>query len=152
MRGMAPPVTASAPDLRAQMEALGRSLGRREAAGSEALAEAWRRAEGLRSVLQDAVDGLHEGLARGGASWLRLEVGPARLDEKHVQAVQIEVGRGRTRLLVTVKSRGEVVLVGPFRTGRTEGPCQKLGWDDEAGLRQALAERLATLAEQALMP
>ena len=152
LREMAPPSAGPSDDLRVRLEALGRELGRREAAEAAALADAWRHAEAVRARVADALGGLHDGLAAAGASHLRLQLGPLRLDEKHVRAVQFEVARGRTQLLVTVKSRGEVVLVGPFRTGKEEGPCQRVPWDDQDALSKALLERLAKLAEEALAP
>jgi hypothetical protein len=47
-----------------------------------------------------------------------------RTDDKHLRSVEFELSRGRYRAIVTAKSRGDVTFVGPFRTGKTEGPAR----------------------------
>ena len=147
--GSPPP---DAVDLVGRLDAAGRSLGAREAAYQPALAEASKRCEDLRSLVVAAIDRFHAAAASAGAPHLRVEVGPVRLDEKHVRAIEFEVRRGRHAGVVTVKSRGDVTLVGPFRTGKVEGPCRTFPWDAEADIRQALGDFLERFLEEAVTP
>jgi len=153
---MAPPASSPqrSPDrpLRERLCALGRSLAAREAEHRARLDEAWREAERLHGLIADALAGLHTALDEQGASYLRVVLGPVRLDEKHVRAVQFELLRGRAVALVTVRSRGDVTLVGPFRAGKTEGPCQSVVWTDPTAVEQALGEFLERFLEQATTP
>jgi len=139
-------------DLRGRLAAMGRSLGAREASHQTSLAEARSRCEALRSIVADAVDGFHAEAGRAGAPHLRVDVGPVRLDEKHVRAIEFDVRRGRHTALVIVKSRGEVTLVGPFRTGKTEGPCRSFPWDAESDIAKALGDFLERFLEEAATP
>ena len=77
---------------------------------------------------------------------------PVRLDEKHVRAIEFEVRRGRHAGVVTVKSRGDVTLVGPFRTGKTEGPCRTFPWDAKDDICNALGDFLLRFLEEAATP
>lgn len=153
---MAPPAPSRQPAdyaaLRDRLYALGRELGEREAVHAEALAEAWREARRLHGVVSHALGGLHAALAERGGEHLKVALGEPRLDEKHVRAVQFELARGRTVALVSVKSRGEVTLVGPFRSGKTEGPCRTVPWTDASALEDALAAFLELFLEQAMTP
>jgi len=147
--------------LRSRLAALGAELAAREAPHREGLARATREAERLRHRVADGLEAYHAAVAAGGAPELRVELGPVRPDEKHVRAVQFDLARGRHRALVTVKSRGEVTLVGPFRAGRTEGPCKSfpLGGaadsaspEGEGELAQALAAFLEAFLQEAATP
>jgi hypothetical protein len=51
-----------------------------------------------------------------------------------------------------VKSRGEVTLVGPFRDGKTEGPCKSFPFDAESELHDALGDFLEAFLEDAATP
>ena len=71
-------------------------------------------------------------------------------DEKHVDAVQFRIARGRHEVICVAIARGEgrMRVVGPFKRGKEEGPCA------EAPLRGAevetlLEERLAALVREA---
>lgn len=139
-------------DLHARMAAAGRTLGAREAAHQASLAEAWKRCESLHALVSEAIDAFHAAVAAEGASHLRVDVQPVRLDDKHVRAVEFEVRRGRFAGIVTVKSRGDVTLVGPFRTGKTEGPCRTFPWDAETEIRSALGDFLEKFLEEAATP
>jgi hypothetical protein len=79
-------------------------------------------------------------------------VGPVRLDEKHLRAIEFDVRRGRHVGLVIVKARGEVTLVGPFRSGKNEGPCRTFPWDADADIRGALGDFLERFLEEAAAP
>ena len=59
---------------------------------------------------------------------------------------------GRSRAIVTVKSRGDVTLVGPFRDGKTEGPCRTFPVEAGAPLDEALVEFLEKFIEEAFRP
>jgi hypothetical protein len=79
-------------------------------------------------------------------------VTPVRLDDKHVRAIAFDVRRGRHAGVVTVKSRGEVTLVGPFRSGKTEAPCRTFPWDAQDDIDGALGDFLLRFLEEAVTP
>jgi hypothetical protein len=141
----------SAP-LRTRLAQAGRRLGAREAEHSAAFSEAQVRADKLRAVVADAVAGFNDGARAAGAPQLALELGEPRVDAKHLRAVEFELRRGRYRAIVTVKSRGQVTLVGPFKAGKQEGPCQTFPWDAGADLERALGDFLERFAEEAATP
>ena len=89
---------------------------------------------------------------RAGAGHLRIEVGPVRVDEKHLRSIEFDVARGRYRTVITVKSRGEVTLVGPFRRGGDEGPCRSFPIDADVEIETALGEVLERFLEEATTP
>jgi hypothetical protein len=138
--------------LRDRLAAAGRTIGERESAHEAALGEAHQRAEALRAQVAEAVEAFHAAAARAGSPHLRLAVGPVHLDDKHVRAVEFAVERGRHVALVIVKARGDVTLVGPFRTGKTEGPCRTFAWDAEAEIEAALGDFLERFLEEATTP
>jgi hypothetical protein len=149
MSGTLPPED---PTLRKRLAAAGETLGAREASHRQALEEARACVESLHRVVADALGGFHEAAAAAGAPHLRIELSEPRLDEKHVRAVEFEVRRGRHAGIVTVKSRGEVTLVGPFRSGKAEGPCRTFPCDAHAEIRDALGEFLERFLEEAATP
>lgn len=135
-----------------RLQQVGRRIGAREAPHGQALQNARDVAERLRRAVDEAVEGFHAGARDAGAPHLRIEVGEARLDDKHARAVQFELWRGRCRALVTVKSRGEVTLVGPFWQGKAEGPCRRLPIDADAEIEAALGDFLERFLEEASSP
>jgi len=139
-------------DLRSRLEALGRSLGEREAAFAPALEEAGRRAHDLHRRVSDALDAFRAQYARSGAKPFDVVLSPPRLDDKHLRSVEVELRRGRHVAVIVVKSRGEVTLVGPFQAGKDEGPCQRIPWDAQPDLDLALAAFLERFLEQAATP
>jgi len=139
-------------DLRSRLESLGRSLGAREAAHVPAVREAGWRAADLHRRVSQALEAFQHGLAEAGAAAVAIELASPRLDDKHVRAVEFELRRGRHVAIVTVKSRGEVTLVGPFHAGKVEGPCQSVPWGAEPELDAALAGFLERFLEQAMTP
>jgi len=147
--GVPPPDAA---DLRARLTAAGRALGEREAAFQPALAEARKRCDALHAVVGDAIASFHAAAGDAGSPHLRIDVGPVRLDEKHVRSIEFDVRRGRYVGLVIVKSRGDVTFVGPFRTGKEEGPCRTFPWDAETEIRKALGDFLERFLEEAATP
>jgi len=151
---MAPPAPppSNGTSLRERMASLGRVIGAREAANADALGEAFAVAKRLHGLVADALEAFHTALEAAGGKHLHVMLGVPRLDEKHVHAVQFELLRGRAVAIVTVRSRGEVTLVGPFAAGKAEGPCQKISWDDAASVEQALENFLARFVDEATKP
>lgn len=141
----------SAP-LRERLAQVGETLARREQEHQEGLAEAWKHAQALREAVAEGLEGFEAAISKAGAPQLSVELGPVRTDEKHVRSVEFEVMRGRHRALVIVKSRGEVTLVGPFRTGKAEGPCQSIAWDDRQAVLELMAPFLERFLEEAATP
>lgn len=141
-----------ASSLRDRLAAVGRSIGAREAAHRAGLSQARRIAAELREAVAQGLAGWEEAVKEAGAEHLSVELGEVRLDEKHVRAYEFELARGRHRAIVTVKSRGEVTLVGPFRTGKPEGPCKTFPWDAQDELDVALGDFLEGFLEEAATP
>ena len=146
------PASAAPTDLGERLEALGRELGSREAPYRDELARARGVAEKLRDRVADALGRFHRAAAAAGAPQLEAVVSETRADDKHLRAVQFDMTRGRYRAIVTVKARGEVTLVGPFRVGKDEGPCRTFPIDSESEISGALAGFLESFLEQAATP
>jgi hypothetical protein len=147
-----PPPTPPEPDLGDRLEALGRTLGEREAAHAAGLQEARACAEKLRAAIASALERFHRAAAAAGAPQLRVSLSEIRADDKHLRAVEFDLSRGRHRAIVTVRSRGEVTLVGPFRAGKTEGPCLTFPLAAQSELAEALGPFLARFLEEAATP
>jgi hypothetical protein len=142
-----------APDpLSDRLAELGRALGEREAAHGEQLAAARARAQELHGRVAAALERFHAEASRAGAPHLRVELSPPRLDDKHVRAFEFELRRGRHAAIVTVKSRGDVTLVGPFRSGKAEGPCRSFPVDAHEEIGRALGDFVARFLEEAAAP
>lgn len=135
-----------------RLEALGRELGEREAAHAEGLARARHRADELRDEVAAALARFHAAAEKAGAPQLDAVASPVRVDDKHVRSYQFELSRGRHRAIVTVKSRGEVTLVGPFRAGKSEGPCRSFPLDASDEFQEALTSFLVAFVEDAATP
>lgn len=152
----APPSMSSPPlsmaELRQRLEELGRHVGTEEATHRAALEEAHRRADALRTVVAEALDAFHAAAAASGAPHLRIELGPTRLDDKHIRAVEFEIRRGRHLGIVTVKSRGEITLVGPFHAGKKEGPCLTFPFAAEREVLEGLGGFLERFLVEAVTP
>ncbi len=138
--------------LRGRLAEVGRRLAGREAREADALADARARAACLRDLVASGVAGFNEATAAAGAPQLTVAVSDPRTDDKYVRSVQFDLSRGRHRAIVTVKSKGEVTLVGPFRSGKTEGPCLSFPFGAEADLEKALGEFLERFLEEASTP
>ena len=139
-------------DLGTRLEELGRTLGEREAAHAEALEAARQKARSLREGVESAFARFHAATAKAGSPHLQIELGELRLDDKHVRSVEFDLRRGRHRAIVTVKSRGDVTLVGPFRAGKTEGPCRTFPFEAEQEIQNALVSFLERFLEEAVTP
>jgi hypothetical protein len=138
--------------LRDRLRELGRETAAREAEHKEALARAHGQAERLRSEVVEALEGWREAVLANGAPQLAVTVGETRPDAKHVRAVEFDIVRGRHRAIVTVKSRGDVTLVGPFHVGKTEGPCKSFPFAAEEEIAGALGEFLERFLIEASTP
>jgi hypothetical protein len=99
-----------------------------------------------------ALDAFATAAARSGAPQLAAQLGDTRTDDKHVRSVQFDLARGRSRAIVTVKARGEISLVGPFQTGKVEGPCKSFPYGAEDELRAALGDFLEKFLADAANP
>ena len=143
------------PRLDARLRQLGEEVGRREADRLAARDEARRVAEDLRARLERALDAFAGAAAAAGSPHLRglLEVGPVEPDDKSVRAFQIRIERGRHEAVVVSKDRGEIMLVGPYRRGEEQGPCNPVtlageSLADDQGLDDALESFLEALVRQ----
>ena len=138
--------------LESRLAALGRELGRREAEHGEGLERARKCVEALHAEIAAALDGFHRAAAAAGAPHLRVELSDVRADDKHLRSVEFELYRGRYRAIVTAKSRGDVTFVGPFKSGKTEGPCKSFPIEARDEVRGALATFLESFLEEAATP
>ena len=143
-------------DLQARLVARGRALAQREAAHADALALARALADALHARVADALDAYHQ--ATRSAPQLAVQQGEVRHDDKHLHAFEFDVRRGRHRVIVVVKSRGEVTLVGPFHMGKDEGPCRRISFEagdvdsPGAALNEGLGDLLEAFLEEAATP
>ena len=135
-----------------QLEQMGKRLAERETAHAAKLEQVRQRAVELHERVRVGLEGFHRGSREAGAPHLSVELSPPRIDDKHIHSFQFDLARGRHRVLVTVKSKGKVTLVGPFRTGKQEGPCNSFALDDDAAIDAGLAEVLAEFLEVAFEP
>ena len=134
-----------------RIETLARDLARRESAHAEEIEKAREVAISLHAKVASAVDRFNEIMATS-APYLEVLVSAPRVDDKHLHAVEFDLERGRHRGVVTVKKKGEVTLVGPFRSGKAEGPCRSFEFDAGADLEDALGDFLERFLEEAASP
>lgn len=135
-----------------RLAGVGERVGAREAEHADALGAARARAESLHGLVASALEAFHAAATKAGSSHLEVDLSAPRLDDKHVRSVEFDVSRGRTRAIVTVKARGEVTLVGPFKAGHTEGPCRSFAWDASSEIEAALGDFLERFLEEAAAP
>ena len=134
-----------------RMEALARSVVNRQERHAEDLAGARAQANRLHERVAAAIARFNEVVAPAMPD-LEVTVTPPRIDDKHLHALEFDLERGRHRAIVTIKSKGEVTLVGPFRLGKNEGPCRSFPFSEEAELTDALGEFLERFLEEATAP
>ena len=100
-----------------------------------------------------ALAAFHEAARAAGAAQLEVVLGATRARTTSTCAPSSSTcGAAATRRIVTVKSRGEVTLVGPFRQGKDEGPCKSFPIDAEAEIETALGEFLTRFLREAATP
>jgi hypothetical protein len=111
----------------ARFEALAEDLARQHGDLPRWLADARGAAEELRSQAQACIESfVSRARALGAEQLVDVTVSPVRPDQKHVDCVQFSVERGRSVLLCVAIGNaegGKMRLVGPFKQGKTEGPC-----------------------------
>jgi hypothetical protein len=134
-----------------RIEAIAQDLVKREATHAEAIDRARVKAGELHDQVNSAIVLFNEMLSDG-APYFRVAVSPIRVDDKHLHAIEFNLERGRHRAVVTVKSKGVVTLVGPFRTGKKEGPCLSFPIDETEDIDDALGEFLERFLEEAASP
>ncbi|HTO68684.1 MAG TPA: hypothetical protein VMR31_02395 [Myxococcota bacterium] len=130
---------------------LAEELAGRDPELAQRLRRARQAASALRELAAGAVEAFRLRAAEVGAPYLTgFEVTTVEPDEKHVDAVQFKISRGRWELLCIAIARtdGKVRVVGPFKRGGQEGPCAEAGLSGpEAAL--LLEERLEELVREA---
>jgi hypothetical protein len=135
-------------DLNDRLAAIAHQVAKRESAHLPAIDEARSMAETLHGRVAAAVGRFNE-IVADSVPHLVVEVHPPRIDDKHLHAVEFELQRGQHRAVVTVKSRGEVTLVGPFRVGKKEGPCRSFPFSATQDIDEALGDFLERFLEEA---
>lgn len=138
-------------NLNDRIQAIADDVAKREAVHSEAISKARAKAEELHADVDSAISRFNGALAKS-VPYLRVEVSPPRVDDKHLHAVEFDLGRGRHRAVITVKSKGEVTLVGPFRAGKKEGPCRSFSADAGEEIEDALGDFLEHFLQEAASP
>jgi hypothetical protein len=143
-------VTETSHSIEQRLKSLGHRLVEREGAEAPHREEANRVASRLHGRVERALAAYHEAVSS--VSSLRVSLSEPRLDDKHLHAIEFDLERGRHRAIITVKQRGEVTLVGPFRQGKSEGPCRSFPFAAEAEIEQALGDFLCRFVEAAVAP
>jgi hypothetical protein len=133
------------------MEALARGVVNRQERHAVDLARAREQANLLHEQVAAAIARFNE-VVGSAMPDLQVTVTPPRIDDKHLHALEFDLERGRHRAIVTIKSKGEVTLVGPFRLGKNEGPCRSFPFGEEAELADAMGEFLERFLEEATAP
>lgn len=124
---------------------------RREGGHRDALADARIKADAVHAQVVDAIE-YFNALVGESVPQLKIEVTPPRIDDKHLHAIEFDLERGRHRGVITVKTKREVTLVGPFRSGKPEGPCRSFPFDADEDLENALGDFLRRFLEAASAP
>ena len=145
-------MSKSLQDLTEHLSELGRSIGEREASHRAGITRARQCIEGLRERIEQGLDAFHIAVSKAGAPHLEISLSETRTDDKHLRSVEFELARGRYKAIVTAKSRGDVTLVGPFRIGKTEGPCRTFPVDASDEIDAALVTFLEEFLEEAATP
>jgi len=131
---------------------LGRTIGERESSHRPGITRARHCIDGLRDRVEKGLDAFHIAVSKAGAPHLEVTLSEIRTDDKHLRSIEFELVRGRYKAIVTGKSRGEITLVGPFRVGKTEGPCRTFPVEATDEIDAALATFLEEFLEEAATP
>jgi len=137
--------------LEERLKAIAESVVERERRHAGDMTHAAEKLAELRSTVAGAIDAFNATVARD-VPQLSIDVSPVRLDEKHLHAHEFELARGRHRALVIAKSKSEFTLVGPFKTGKNEGPCRTFPFSAESDLEDAIEDFLERFLEEATAP
>jgi hypothetical protein len=130
---------------------LAEELAARDPGLSQRLRQARDAARALRELAFGAVEAFRQRASEIGAPYLgNLEVSAVEPDEKHVDAVQFRISRGRWELLCVAIARadGKLRVVGPFKRGKEEGPCAEAPLSGPE-VEKLLEERLYALVREA---
>lgn len=131
---------------------LAEELAARDPGLAARLREVREAARTLRELAFQAVEAFRERAAELGAPYLgNVEVSGVEPDEKHVDCVQFRISRGRTELLCIAIAAGEgkMRLVGPFKRGKSEGPCADAPLSGPE-VERALEDRIERLLREAV--
>lgn len=137
--------------LNERMKVIADGVAERERRHADDMTRAAEMLHGLRADVSAAIDTFNAGVAKD-VPHLTIAVSPVRLDEKHLHAHEFELARGRHRALVIAKSKAEITLVGPFQTGKNEGPCRTFPFAAESELEHALEDFLERFLDEATAP
>ena len=137
--------------LEERLKTIAAAVVEREKRHADDMANAATKLGELRTTVASAIDAFNTAVAPD-VPHLSVTVSPVRLDEKHLHAHEFELARGRHRALVIAKSKAEFTLVGPFKTGKNEGPCRTFPFSAEADLEDAVEDFLERFLEEATAP
>lgn len=137
--------------LNERMKALAQDVVIREARHADDMLRAAEKLDTLHAAVASAIEAFNSEVGDS-VPHLRIEVSDPRIDDKHLHAHEFELVRGRHRALVIAKSKAEITLVGPFKTGKNEGPCRTFPFGAEGDLDDALADFLERFLEEATAP
>jgi hypothetical protein len=138
-------------DLNDRIEAIAHEVAKREETHAEGIASANAKAKELHTRVSAAIDLFNKALAET-VPYLRVEITAPRIDDKHLHAIEFDLERGQHRAVITVKSKGEVTLVGPFRDGKKQGPCRSFPFDSGDEIEDALGDFLEHFIQAATSP
>ena len=137
--------------LEERIDGFASALLKREAGHADDLAKARVKADEVHQRVSSVMDRFNSAI-EASLPELQVEVTTPHLDEKHAHAIEFDLIRGRHRGIVIAKSKGEVTLVGPFKTGKNEGPCRTFPFSEDAELIDALGDFLERFLEDATAP
>lgn len=137
--------------LNERMKAFAQDVVAREVHHAEDMRRAAERLGTLHGEVSQAIDAFNAEVAAD-VPQLEISVSEPRIDDKHLHAHEFELARGRHRALVIAKSKAEITLVGPFKTGKNEGPCRTFPFAAGSELEDALTEFLERFLEEATAP
>ena len=144
-------MSAEGGKIETRLAKLGQQLAERERPHADALNSLWSCARALHARVASALEPYHEAI-RPSAPHLAVSLSEPRVDDKHAHAVEFELARGRHRAVVTVKRKGEITLVGPFRAGKAEGPCRSFPISAASEIEGALGDFLCAFIDEAAAP
>lgn len=134
-----------------RIKAIAEDLVKREAVHADAIDRARTKASELHDRVDTAIALFNEALGES-APYFQVELSPTRVDDKHLHSIEFNLERGRHRAVVTVKSKGVVTLVGPFRAGKKEGPCLSFPINEAEDIDDALGDFLERFLKEAASP
>ena len=138
-------------NLNERIKLIAEELATRESARAEAIDQARNKAIELHDQVDSAIAIFNRTIADD-APYLCIDLSPTRVDDKHLHSIEFDLQRGRHRAVVTVKSKGVVTLVGPFRAGKKEGPCLSFPMGETEEINDALGDFLERFLEEAATP